>query len=129
VLLRRTLFCSSQSVFQPQYDGIEKTELANQPGKPVEKYKSANEQQQRAAKYFDGVEILSEALIKFQDGTAKPAEYTANSKTPRAIVSLAAASASTVVRIGPMHGVQPKANAKPSRKPLQIPGWVLVLRR
>src|ERR1700682_3479870 len=28
-----------------------------------------------------------------------------------------------------MHGVQPKANAKPSRKPLQIPGCPMLLRR
>ncbi len=62
-------------------------------------------------------------------GIARPAEYAASSKTPRKIVSLAAASASTVARIGPMHGVQPKANANPSRNPLQMPGCFDVLRR
>src|ERR1700687_115592 len=64
-----------------------------------------------------------------KNGTARPAEYTARSKTPRATVSLAAANASTVARIGPMHGVQPKANAKPSKKPLNMPGFLLVLLR
>jgi len=31
--------------------------------------------------------------------------------------------------IGPMQGVQPKANAKPRKKPLQMPGWVALVRR
>ena len=62
-----------------------------------------------------------------KNGTANPAEYTANSKTPRAIVSLAAANASTVARIGPMQGVQPNAKAKPSKNALQIPGCPTLL--
>src|ERR1700704_5950191 len=40
---------------------------------------------------------------------------------PREIVSAFAASARTAARIGPIHGVHPKANAKPSRKPLVTP--------
>ena len=51
------------------------------------------------------------------------------SRTPRVTVSLAAASASTVARIGPMHGVHPNGNAKPSRKPLHTLGCVLLPRR
>src|SRR5271167_1017582 len=45
----------------------------------------------------------------------------ASMKTPREIVSLVAAMAKTPARIGPMQGVQPNANAKPSRKPLRTP--------
>src|SRR6267143_291315 len=45
------------------------------------------------------------------------------------MVSLAAARASTVARMGPIQGVQPKANAKPRKKPLQTPGCVDLLRR
>ena len=64
-----------------------------------------------------------------KNGTASPAEYTANSNIPLAIVSLAAASANTAVRIGPMQGVHPNANAKPRRKPLQMPGCLPPLRK
>src|SRR2546429_3489068 len=71
--------------------------------------------------------LMSRAVSK--KGMASPAEYTARRRTPRAIVSLAAASARTAVRMGPMQGVHPKANAKPSRKPLQIPGCAMLLRR
>src|SRR6266576_394059 len=71
--------------------------------------------------------LMSRAVSK--KGMASPAEYTARRRTPRAIVSLAAASARTAVRMCPMQGVHPKANAKPSRKPLQIPGCAMLLRR
>ena len=71
--------------------------------------------------------LIPKAVSK--KGMARPAEYTVSKRMPRAIVSLAAASARTAVRIGPMQGVQPKANAKPSRKPLQSPGCVMLLRR
>src|SRR5207245_10072327 len=62
-------------------------------------------------------------------GVAKPEEKTARRRTPRAMVSLAAARARTVARIGPMQGVQPKANAKPRKKPLQTPGCAMLPRR
>src|SRR5271169_3381305 len=65
--LRRPLFCSCQRVFQPQNHGVQKTELAYQPRQPVDEYQAADEQKQRAAKYFDGVKILSEALIELQE--------------------------------------------------------------
>src|SRR6266576_2584976 len=71
--------------------------------------------------------LMSRAVSK--KGMASPAEDTARRRTPRAIVSLAAASARTAVRMGPMQGVHPKANAKPIRKPLQIPGCAMLLRR
>src|SRR5437667_10741230 len=45
------------------------------------------------------------------------------------MVSLAAARARTVARMGPMQGVQPKANAKPRKKPLQTPGCAMLPRR
>ena len=67
--------------------------------------------------------LIPKAVSK--KGMASPAEYTVSKRIPRAIVSLAAASARTAVRIGPMQGVHPKANANPSRKPLQIPGCVM----
>ncbi len=45
------------------------------------------------------------------------------------MVSLVAAIASTPARMGPMQGVQPKAKAKPIRKPLVRPGWPPRLRK
>ena len=57
-------------------------------------------------------------------GTANPAAYTARRRMPRASVPLAAASTNTAERMGPIQGVQPKAKANPSKKPLTIPGLV-----
>src|SRR2546425_394105 len=48
-------------------------------------------------------------------GIAKPAEYTARSRTPRAMVSLRAARMSTALRMGPMQGVQPKEKDQRAR--------------
>src|SRR5258707_430433 len=45
------------------------------------------------------------------------------------MASLAAPGATTRARIGPVHGVQPKANAKPRREPLRTPGCVVQPRR
>ena len=51
-----------------------------------------------------------------------PAEYSVRRITPSLTLPREAAIARTVVRIGPMQGVHPSANAKPRRKPLTMPG-------
>src|ERR1700684_2315275 len=60
------LFHARQCFFQPQNGFVQKAELACQPGQLVDENKRAHEKQQSAAKHFDGVEILSEALIKLE---------------------------------------------------------------
>jgi len=58
------LFPSCERSFQPQDSVVQETELAREPRQPVDKNQAANEKQERAAEEFDGVEMLSEALVK-----------------------------------------------------------------
>ena len=60
------------------------------------------------------------------NGTPRPAEYTASSCTPSPTVSCAAATDRMALRMGPMHGVHPKANAMPTRIAPKNPAGLLV---
>src|SRR3989338_1560353 len=71
-------------------------------------------------RYADAEPMLA-AIIK--NGTANPRENTARRKDPWPIVAVEAASVSIDPRIGPTHGVQPKANAAPKIRELTgLPG-------
>ena len=48
-----------------------------------------------------------------RNGIPSPAEYTASSPAPFATVASLAATDRIAARIGPMHGVQPNAKARP----------------
>src|SRR5579859_314813 len=58
------LLPARQRFFQPQNGAVQETELAYQPGQLVDEDQPPHEEQQGSAKEFDGVEILSEALIE-----------------------------------------------------------------
>ena len=49
------------------------------------------------------------------NGTPRPSEYAARRPTPWATVSCCDAYNRMAPRMGPMHGVQPNANASPTR--------------
>ena len=58
------LLPARQSFFQPQNGAVQEAELAYQPGQLVDEDQPPHEEKQGSAKEFDGVEILSEALIE-----------------------------------------------------------------
>jgi len=63
---------------------IQRAEFSCQPSQAVHENQPADEEQQRAAKYFDGVQMFSEALVELEklpmptavskNGIASPAE-------------------------------------------------------
>ena len=59
---------------------------------------------------------FSTATVEIMNGTANPAEYTANSVTPVDSDALEAARARILANIGPIHGVQPAPNPIPITK-------------
>src|SRR6202030_1067967 len=63
----RTLFRAGQGFLQPQNDGVEKAEFAGHPRQAIDENQPAHKKQQSSAEYFDGVQMLSEALIKTQE--------------------------------------------------------------
>src|SRR5713226_3653592 len=58
---------AGERLFQPQHHAIQKAQLSRKPGQAIRKHQSPDKQEQRAARYFDGVKVLSEALVKTKE--------------------------------------------------------------
>src|SRR6266851_9029360 len=58
---------AGERLFQPQHHAIQKAKLSRKPGQAIRKHQSPDKQEQHAARYFDGVKVLSEALVKAQE--------------------------------------------------------------
>src|SRR5260370_39616986 len=58
---------AGERFFQPQHHAIQESKLSRKPGQAIRKHQSPDKQKQHAARYFHGVEVLSEALVKAQE--------------------------------------------------------------
>src|SRR5579871_2549070 len=78
------LLCSGERMLQPQNKGVQETQLGYQPRQPVQENQHADKKKQRTAKQFDGVEILSEALVELHElADAQRGQQEGNGKTSR----------------------------------------------
>src|SRR5229473_5721628 len=58
---------AGERLFQPQHHAIQEAKLSRKPGQAIREHQSPDEQEQHAARYLDGVKVLSKALVKAQE--------------------------------------------------------------